>query len=364
MSKFMMQLGRFLALLVFWIGAVSAHEMRFDILYMNQTNVVVADGEITKDTPERFRKFLDSDPFDGSIYIVALNSPGGNLSAGLELGQLIREEGLNTSIAKYPFDPNVGQLLHIDEPGYCYSACALAFLGGKKRTLDSSSQIGFHQFRRASNSYFSDVEDVWVTQGSSQITSANILDYIVEMGINPMLFSELSKTLPQDMFVPSSDELEAFNIITQSAFRNFGFEPYKEGVIAYSEFPENAIGRNLVGQITTYCKQGEPYILLSLPPDGIRLESSFVTELRDRQDGFTLSSDSETIHYGPEALFFYSGGLPIAEIKLDARGAELLKGKASGSIDIGMVMGWYSFSSEPNLADTRKIDASFRLCIH
>lgn len=60
---------------------------------------------------------------------VLLKSDGGDLLAGLRIGELIREKGLETAVA---FDAR------------CASACALAWLGGTKRYMSTSSQIGFH----------------------------------------------------------------------------------------------------------------------------------------------------------------------------------------------------------------------------
>ncbi|QKN14308.1 hypothetical protein HR059_07455 [Sinorhizobium meliloti WSM1022] len=60
---------------------------------------------------------------------VLLKSDGGSLVAGLRIGELIREKGLETAVA---FDAR------------CASACALAWLGGTKRYMSTSSWIGFH----------------------------------------------------------------------------------------------------------------------------------------------------------------------------------------------------------------------------
>jgi hypothetical protein len=60
---------------------------------------------------------------------VLLKSDGGSLAAGLRIGELIREKGLETAVA---FDAR------------CASACALAWLGGTKRYMSTSSWIGFH----------------------------------------------------------------------------------------------------------------------------------------------------------------------------------------------------------------------------
>lgn len=75
----------------------TAKDMTFDIIYQNHTNVVVADGVITAETPNDFRDFLDSEPFDGFNFLIDLNSPGGNLWGGMELGRMIRAEGLTAA---------------------------------------------------------------------------------------------------------------------------------------------------------------------------------------------------------------------------------------------------------------------------
>ncbi len=60
---------------------------------------------------------------------VLFRSDGGNLHAGLQMGEIIRLRGFSTGVA----------------PGSrCASACALAWLGGTSRYMSSSSLIGFH----------------------------------------------------------------------------------------------------------------------------------------------------------------------------------------------------------------------------
>jgi hypothetical protein len=61
--------------------------------------------------------------------VVAFNSDGGDLVAGLEIGKQIRLRGLMTLVAS---------------GDRCVSACALAWLGGAKRFLQRGSAVGFH----------------------------------------------------------------------------------------------------------------------------------------------------------------------------------------------------------------------------
>ena len=64
--------------------------------------IVQADGDITENTPKLFslfvKKHMDIKNKDSTLI---LNSPGGNLAGGLQLGRLIRKHGLNTHIASF-----------------------------------------------------------------------------------------------------------------------------------------------------------------------------------------------------------------------------------------------------------------------
>lgn len=61
--------------------------------------------------------------------VVVLNSGGGNLQSGLEIGKAIRLRGFATTVL----------------PGaLCASACALTWLAGSPRLLDAESKVGFH----------------------------------------------------------------------------------------------------------------------------------------------------------------------------------------------------------------------------
>lgn len=61
--------------------------------------------------------------------VVAFNSPGGALIAGLQMGQIIRLKHFAT------FSP---------QGTYCASACAIAWLAGGPRFMQPASRIGFH----------------------------------------------------------------------------------------------------------------------------------------------------------------------------------------------------------------------------
>lgn len=61
--------------------------------------------------------------------IVVLNSEGGSVRAGIEIGRAIRLRGFATAVPPQTL---------------CASACALTWLAGSPRFLDSTSKLGFH----------------------------------------------------------------------------------------------------------------------------------------------------------------------------------------------------------------------------
>jgi hypothetical protein len=102
---------------------------------------IFLDGSITDKTAAQLDRYLSSNNVPGESVLV-LNSPGGSLIGGMELGRVIR---------KYRLTVYVGRQLKQGPtkigPGACYSACTLAFwevnfvTSVQDHTLGS---IGFH----------------------------------------------------------------------------------------------------------------------------------------------------------------------------------------------------------------------------
>jgi hypothetical protein len=111
---------------------------------------IVADGEITADTPTDFRRFLLTDGIRrGDKLEVYLNSPGGNLVGDIQFGKAIREFGLGTRVARtVPDGPPFrdGEQPETDAPGYCYSACAFVLLGGNGELPMMAPSASMHDY--------------------------------------------------------------------------------------------------------------------------------------------------------------------------------------------------------------------------
>lgn len=87
--------------------------------------VVIVLGEFERGDGERFANQVAS----LERAVVALDSPGGNVVAGLRMGQLIHNRGFSTIVP---------------DRTICASACGLVWLAGASRLMEAGARIGFH----------------------------------------------------------------------------------------------------------------------------------------------------------------------------------------------------------------------------
>lgn len=127
---------------------------------------------------------------------VTFNSPGGNIYKAMELGRLIRGSGLSTIQLR---------------ASQCASACALAFLGGVRRGAEPGS-IGVHQSSFDNSSALSRDEAV----SGVQHGTADVIAYLVEMGIDPALLQVALSYDSADMRYLSGSEMTQYRVTTDT----------------------------------------------------------------------------------------------------------------------------------------------------
>lgn len=352
MSKLPLFFASFLAVIL--PAEVCAKEMTFRMIYNNHTNIVVSEGEISSNTPEIFDDFIKKNPFDGFNFEIHLNSPGGNLIGGMRLGNKIGELGLKSAVISYRGD--------IEMPGYCMSACALAFLGGNSRSLMEGSRLGFHQFSSASST--GTMVQLKQTEVETQMLSGLVQQYIFSKGASPDLFTIMAVTPPDEMYVPDRKELEELNIVTFEAFRGFKLEPFGNGVRATSSYAENAQGRQIVSQVDFSCFNNTPMIIFSQPKEFRPLEMSWIRSVG--QVGYSISDgqSSYELNYGPQAVRFMKEGSVIVMLLTDQRGVNLiLSGHSFIRVDIAGAYG-NNMAAELRLSEKDKaaIKTALRIC--
>ena len=161
------------------------HEMHDALSWGNRgggETRIYADGEIGSSTAMDFERFVKANHITSAT--VLFNSPGGSLFGGIQLGTKIRSFGFDTGIATYL----QGQML---EKGYCASACAYAFAGGRGRYFSGEdTKLGLHQFSAKTTT---------IDNGTSQETSGLIVAYLQNMGVDALAFSASASVRPEEV---------------------------------------------------------------------------------------------------------------------------------------------------------------------
>jgi hypothetical protein len=201
---------------------------------------IQATGDITSDTPKAFEIFIRANPYNSGV--VRLNSGGGSLQAGLELGRLFRTHQFWTEVGSDEPDPS-GEETFEGVPftqrakGHCASACAYAFLGGVRRVLLTGDRLGVHRFYRSSA-----LERPSVTLftgqdlDDEQRTVARLALYMVNMGVDATLLTVADEAGPNEMRWLTLDEAAAFRVAyNPDAWRPWRIETFRQGVVAVSE---------------------------------------------------------------------------------------------------------------------------------
>jgi hypothetical protein len=160
---------------------------------------IYATGTIDIGAPDRLRGLIKRYNIPAGS-TVDISSPGGNLIAGMTLGRIFRAAGFDTDVGQS--DPTDKTAAH---SGQCFSACTLAFLGGRWRFVRSGSIYGVHRF------YFK--KSTGQDSDAAQMISAGIIRYIREMGVDPDLFSEMTVAGRDDITLIPEKELVRLNVV-------------------------------------------------------------------------------------------------------------------------------------------------------
>src|ERR1700704_3542678 len=169
--------------------------MSFDLLGDGR---LIANGAIRPGTAKVFAAEIEK---RGSyVKSVVLHSPGGSVSDAIEMGRLIRQKQFTTEV---------------ESGRYCASSCPLVFAGGVERRAGESAAIGVHQVTAlaASDPALTAVNGM----DSVQRMSAECQKYLLEMGIDPMVWVHAMETPTDQLFYFTRDELFKLRLATERA---------------------------------------------------------------------------------------------------------------------------------------------------
>lgn len=115
-----------------WAPAISglpfgiAHAARIEVRHAVNGSWIYIQGDFATDDGARFERVLAA---TRDAAVVVLESNGGRLIGGLDVGTAIRNSQLATLV---------------EDGATCASACAAAWLGGTRRYAGSTARVGFH----------------------------------------------------------------------------------------------------------------------------------------------------------------------------------------------------------------------------
>src|SRR4029077_20636642 len=117
--------------------ATASHAATIDIQKIRKpaaanliTDSILINGAIELDDDAKLRQILEADPrIAGNNHVIVFHSPGGNVRAGVRMGEMIKLRGLAT------WGPNDRR---------CTSICAAMWLAGSTRFAAGTARIGFH----------------------------------------------------------------------------------------------------------------------------------------------------------------------------------------------------------------------------
>lgn len=149
-------------------------------------------GTITPDSAERLGTELAAR--GEYVQTVSLDSPGGAVTAALQMGELIRAGGYNTLVG--------GGAL-------CASSCPLVFAGGNERHASARALVGVHQIYTTSQG-----ASTAQALSDAQVITARITRHLDAMQIAPELWLHALDTPPDRLYYLTSDELADLNLAT------------------------------------------------------------------------------------------------------------------------------------------------------
>jgi hypothetical protein len=157
---------------------------------------IYAEGPIDNHASDRLESLITEQHLPDRT-MVHLNSPGGSLYGGMELGRVLRRHKMGVNVG--------GRKGGAD----CISACTLAYMGGLFRWIPTGAHYGIHRFF---NNKGVAVED---PIAEAQLVSGDIAAYLHEMGINPEFLTKMSRIASENYLVLDMPTLQALSIVNE-----------------------------------------------------------------------------------------------------------------------------------------------------
>ncbi len=163
--------------------SASAATIEFGQNLEDGTRLVIVEGQLEKGDESRFVALVL--PLNSALVI--LNSPGGNLRSGIEIGKAIRLKEFSTLVPSN---------------SVCSSSCGLAWLGGVKRWKSSTGLVGFHAAYRVENGQATE----------TGLGNALVGAYLNQLGLSESAIAFVTVASPSSMAWLTPETARAFSI--------------------------------------------------------------------------------------------------------------------------------------------------------
>ena len=166
--------------------AMTAHCQAADIRFIPPSTstapTIVITGTFESGDFAKFRTYVDKISA-GSKVVVTLDSTGGRLAEGLDIGTAIANRGFAT-IANHK----------------CLSACALTWLAGARRAVYPNTGIGFHAAYRSDD------------KQESGVANALVGSYLTKLGFSADAIVYMTKAAPASMEWLTTEKAQQYGI--------------------------------------------------------------------------------------------------------------------------------------------------------
>ena len=196
-------------------AAASAAQMTFQTIKLGGGScgdtcpvVIVANGGIEASTPNDFAAEVASLGATSRQLTVYMSSPGGNVEAAMQLGEMFRNLHVKAVITR--LDP--------DRPGarrggYCVSACVYAMMGAVRRIAPPDAKIGLHRMS---------VETIGFNGVSHHTVGPDLVSKVTEyaerMGVSGALVASAESQVPELVHILSYSEMSNWRFATAQSF--------------------------------------------------------------------------------------------------------------------------------------------------
>ena len=203
--------GAAVAIVAIALGVMSGRASAANVTEVNagrsDLSVFLLEGPIVGGETLTLESFVGKLPPNRAVAVI-LNSPGGNLDEGLKLGRFLHRARISTFVLGYG--------------GGCYSACAIAFLGGRdhdgrpSRVKMTGGALGFHQFRRERDPAKADQKftkaDIEQEVMMTRRTAFAIIEYLTDIDEDMSFLHLMLKAPTANVNLLSNEEAVTYGI--------------------------------------------------------------------------------------------------------------------------------------------------------